>query len=559
MCPAVVGQQPGTVVTVEDGSRGKREREGVLRGHYKSGRVYKPQLLAYPQTTANDWFRDDLPDLLWPLMLVGVRGRSGSAAMGRLQERVIGLVEKGELAESDLQLDGRLTSLEACTPRAREVLLALLENEELRASVIPAEVVGVLRIYSDVPGAWLLVDPWGGLDGVPDFDDATKLLTDAMVGALGDRHLNALTKAAPFGWSLVGGKMHFVGDQGDDLINYPMDDEKRDRADAFILSSFLTDKAIRAMQHPDLAAAAERWARRFWMQNWDRFPCLVEDDERTNQPDDDVTGDAPRSSVEARENPEDGEPQLHSVADIVGDALARVDEIYEGFLEDALDHSQPVDLYKPARHEVLCGLSARIYRAVVAMLQAPHLWTGEHASGLQRSISETRIVIQWLVAHGDEAFERYQEYGRGRRKLMRKHTEALVERFGDDVPDLVKGVADELAERTGGDWQEEFQEVSIEATFAGISLRQMAEEVDALDEYRYVMQPASGVLHGEWWALEDYAMERCCQLLHRGHWLPVATAEGHPTLAFADLMVARFGDLVALARAGIGGQRRDEP
>ena len=62
-----------------------------------------------------------------------------------------------------------------------------------------------------------------------------------------------------------------------------------------------------------------------------------------------------------------------------------------------------------------------------------------------------------------------------------------------------------LAMRIG----EEFQDVSLEATFSGISMRQMADEAAMLDVYNLVYQPTSGVVHGEWWAIEDYAMQRC--------------------------------------------------
>jgi len=38
-----------------------------------------------------------------------------------------------------------------------------------------------------------------------------------------------------------------------------------------------------------------------------------------------------------------------------------------------------------------------------------------------------------------------------------------------------------------------------------------------LVEYNKIYQPASGVTHGEWWAIEDNVMERCMNPLHRFH------------------------------------------
>lgn len=41
-----------------------------------------------------------------------------------------------------------------------------------------------------------------------------------------------------------------------------------------------------------------------------------------------------------------------------------------------------------------------------------------------------------------------------------------------------------------------------------------------LDEYRHIYQSASGIVHGEWWAIEDYSMQRCQNPLHLFHHLP---------------------------------------
>jgi hypothetical protein len=52
------------------------------------------------------------------------------------------------------------------------------------------------------------------------------------------------------------------------------------------------------------------------------------------------------------------------------------------------------------------------------------------------------------------------------------------------------------------------QDVSAESTFSGLSLHEMADEAGLDDVDRYGYQPASGVRHDEWWALEDDAMQR---------------------------------------------------
>jgi hypothetical protein len=54
----------------------------------------------------------------------------------------------------------------------------------------------------------------------------------------------------------------------------------------------------------------------------------------------------------------------------------------------------------------------------------------------------------------------------------------------------------------------------------GKPLRAMAEEVGMLDLYRLSYQLQSGVTHSEWWSVEEHAMERCMNILHRDHLIP---------------------------------------
>jgi hypothetical protein len=54
----------------------------------------------------------------------------------------------------------------------------------------------------------------------------------------------------------------------------------------------------------------------------------------------------------------------------------------------------------------------------------------------------------------------------------------------------------------------------------GKSVRAMAEEVGLSDLYRTGYQLQSGVVHSEWWSIEMHSMERCLNVLHRGHLIP---------------------------------------
>src|SRR5665213_4249765 len=92
--------------------------------------------------------------------------------------------------------------------------------------------------------------------------------------------------------------------------------------------------------------------------------------------------------------------------------------------------------------------------------------------------------------------------------------------MGDTAPTEISELAKYVKERAGGDIGDEFQAVSIETTFSGLTMRKMAEQAGMTEVYNHIYQSASGVVHGEWWAIEDYAMQRCMNPLHLMHNIP---------------------------------------
>lgn len=512
---------------------GKKESEGPLAGHFKVGRKYVPPLLSYEQMVPSEWVRDDLPDLLWPLLLAVVEGDECGALIGRAQEAVLEEIPSASMDQSRAGLDGRLTSLERFPDEERSRLVEKFRKLPLRSRFFPPELLGVLSLYEDLPGRWLLVDPWTEGVEVPTRDDSINFLAEAVVMAIADAGLNAMIKTPPLGWQLRRGKLSIPKETGEILIGYPSDKEKRPLADATIRSSFLASKGADAYTNPEWVEERLAWTRSFWEQNRSKSPCVVED-----------------SVLPSEREPqaEEQEAEPTPVVD-VEKHIGRAQELYKEFVEFAF--STPVAYRHFSRHEVLCGLVSRSYRSLEALLRAPHLWTGEHASPVSRLMIETHILVTWMLQqHDDDVFEQYQSYGRGKRKLMRRQVLDLLEKTGGQAPEILRSLAESLERETGGEWGEQFQEVSVDSTFAGISVRQMAEEADLLDEYRHVYQPASGVTHGEWWAVEDYAMQRCMNPLHLFHQVP-SMDEFSVEAEFPNVVLNYFERIIESAAGGL--------
>lgn len=555
--------------------RDRPESDGVLAGHYRQGRRFTPPIMAMPGSMANEWVRDDLPDLLWPLCLAALHGDPGLVYYREFQELVIQAVGQERIDEMEIAVDGRLTSLEGIPVEIRDDIVEAFRVHYRFEELLPEEILGVMRMYDDLPGRWLLIDPWVDVRG-DEVEEAMNWLARAIVTVVGDRHLNALVKASTFGWLVLNRRVHFPSEFGEILIDYPVNDEKRGAADAMILSSFLAFKAMDVQADPRIGEQRDEWANHFWNTNRELSACMPEDEvsrtgetgneeladdnaARTNAPNE--AGSA-ESAAHVRDTAEEPESPEISVKELVEEYMNRLGS-FAGTLSGAFyDPDLPLNIYRPARSEVLAGLATRAIRGVAAVIRAPHMWTGENGANVMRMLFETRVVLLWLLAQDDETFfELYQDYGRGKRKLHKRHVEAVAEELGESTPDELMRVLEMLETRTGGEWAEAFQEVSVESTFSGKNLRAMAEEVGELDTYNHLFQISSGVTHGEWWAVEDYALQRCLNPLHRFHLVPAFDLyEPEPDPRFPGLLLRHLEDVVSIAVDGlVAGENRPAP
>lgn len=282
------------------------------------------------------------------------------------------------------------------------------------------------------------------------------------------------------------------------------------------------------------------WARRFWIQNRYLTDCVYEHELRAEQTGVEHSKVKPRETTVEKTSPDYGSA--------VNSYLQEVDSLFEKFLDWFFDPDRGMDLHNPARSEVLAGLVTRSVRSTAAVTMAPHMWTGEHGSNSLRSLFETIIILKWLTAQeDDDLFRTYQSYGWGKRKL---HTKQLKHDLGSDEgngSDFLQGLVEQMERKGLGEIGDQFQEVNLEATFSGIPLRAMADQVGELERYNRLFQTSSGVNHGEWWALEDYALDRCHNPLHRFHWIPrLQWEQPFAELRFPAILLSLLDEIIHL-------------
>lgn len=506
--------------------------------------------MALEQFQLADWVRDDLPDMLWPAALIALEGDRGGIRFGRLQQEVNRVLPTEMVA-----LDGRLTSLEAVPEASRATVLPALEREISNAGAMPGLLLAALRHYPDLPGRWLLVDAFDYRDDEHAADEALGFLSEVVRVVSLNAHREALLKFVPMAWAVVTGTFRSDQDTIDVLKTYPGDASLWSKADTVIRASFGASLAVEEMTHPELQPRRQQWAASFWRQNWKMAACWPAELNQDPGPDsesdpnfEDVTATQDRDATEpgpaaAAPPAEEADP-----ADALSDQLvATMSEHLDRYLRTALSADLEVDLLDPARHEVINALITRTGRSVISVLRAKHQWSSEHAASLLRELAETEILLVWLNAQPAAVYRQYQDYGRGKEKLMRRQMTELAGHFPDGPPEHLALALARMEKKLGGEWGEEFIEVNLDSNFAGKSMRTMATEVGLDYLYKHVYQGASAVLHGEWHTLEDNVMQRCLNPLHRFHQIPSLQAGFVSDPALANYFSDKFRQLVDLA------------
>lgn len=513
-------------------------------GHVRKGRVYQSPLAATGTLRITDWFKDDLPDFLWPALVLAEQGNDSVRRFVRWQKAVHdGLTVHGESAFVAESLDGRLTHLAVLAERFSDAA-DLVVVEATRYGLLSGRVRRALGAYPYIPAGWLA----GQADLQPPELAELELIRDALLGVLKVGHREALLKCLRT-WSTVqAGTFRSNEETIDILKNYPGDISTRSAADTTVRAMWGAHKGAVLVDDPTHFDEAIKWARVFWGANSMSSRCVRK---RESEGEDDV--EAPKDGIEVDDmSPVDrpaGDEAAATPVPADGAHLRRLTmDLLSSFVE-ALE-TAPARLHDKERQEVISGLVARAGRDLIAVLTAPDLWCMEHGAHIVRMLVETKIYLHWMAQQDPSIYREFQEYGAGKAKLYA--------RISDEVP----------AEAREAGFQEAIEEferlshnhdvfdhrvVDTRDTFAGgKSIRAMAEETGLLDFYRQAYSLASGVAHSEWWSVETHAMEPCLNVLHGLHLIPSLSLSFGGNVPLASSWVDQFYSLVRTALGILG-------
>jgi len=179
----------------------------------------------------------------------------------------------------------------------------------------------------------------------------------------------------------------------------------------------------------------------------------------------------------------------------------------------------PIDIYKPGPSEVLIGLARRQCKLALALANNLGMWTPELAPLLLRPMVEGYIYLAWILIDPEDRSLKFVEDGLGKEKLVIKHrTEEM--KTNNLNPD-----EDELLQASKW-WIEEHKysfyiDVNLGASWSGLDLREMADQANCGDFYRYTYPMFSSTAHSRWNHIGKFDLTVCADPLHGMHRVPV--------------------------------------
>lgn len=543
------------------------QHNGPMAGHVHRRRVFTPPLAATGVLVIGDWFKDDLPDLLWPALVLAEQGNGAIRNFVAWQKAVQdALSEHDETAFVAESLDGRLTNLARLAIKIPSAAVVVSEQADDHG-LLSAGVRSVLTSYPYMPVPWLTADVEVHVPEQADID----LVRRALLEALSDGHREALMKCFRT-WSTVQAGTFSSDEQTIDLLKtYPDEAESRSQADTVIRSQWGAHKGMLTVEDPNYFDESIRWARVFWGANSMTSQCVRKREagsETTPTPASDgsawnethvaeseaAVATAPPQASRDPDSEPDARDDRPAVVDDVGAGATPVPpdgahlreltmDLLSSFVE-ALE-TAPARLHDKERQEVVSGLVSRAGRDLIAVLTAPDLWCMEHGAHIVRMLVETKIYLHWMAQQDPAIYREFQEYGAGKAKLYA--------RIADEVPAEARTpgyqeAMDEFERLSHNHGIIDYRIVDTRDSFAqGKSIRSMADETGLLDLYRQAYSQASGVAHSEWWSIETHAMERCLNVLHGLHLIPSLSLSLGGNVQLATAWVDQFYSLVRTA------------
>jgi hypothetical protein len=503
------------------GQAQQRRQTSGLSDHARHKKTLTPPLMTLPNLKPTSWPLDGLPDFIWCQAVREETAHLPAAndALDVLDEFVpeppseIGTEEEIAIPADEDRfrphpvefLDGRISTFPLVPKERRAEARDALRDRAPWG--LPDELGHAFALYPDCPAAWLFEDWFTQNKADPDIGTAyLKRLVEPMIDVRG--RPSSQLRMIPIARRITHQKMAFIRSDSmlDLLPRYPtgLNEEEQLEVEQWTRATW------QAHWVSSDRSVADAWAKHFWRRNWQVSACdpqLTEPPPPLDEPDEDA--DQTPSEVGRGQR----EP---TIAEIRRAFLNAIDALGDELREH--QHQVEMDIYDPTADEVRLGLASRVFRLLRHFASNPDHWTNTLGPHLLRSMIDARIIIAWLLKQDDaERYQRFKEYGVGKRKLFKLQLEDLMDRDDLGIDDDDEALHKRLETEVNEDVLEEFIRIDVGGSFSGKNIRDMAKETELAELYSLSYQPLSTEAHGEWGSLVAFDLRRCGNPLHRYH------------------------------------------
>jgi hypothetical protein len=238
--------------------------------------------------------------------------------------------------------------------------------------------------------------------------------------------------------------------------------------------------------------------------------------------------------------------------------VEKLEPVASGLLEQAADFVEGIHMpLSLSRGDVTIALVQRLRQLLVRILDATSRNDGLTAEVLLRCHADTALQLRWLLLKDDEAlFERFKSRSDGAERERIDRVRRMYESNDTMTPDIERGLneAYRALAMHSGRWPELFEVVY--GPWSEVASGRMLRELPSWETCAITTAWYSGsdAVHGSWRHLKKYAVERCTNAFHLGHYVctncETKSAGLIPVIAALRIMIEALRDLFTwLARA----------
>lgn len=431
-------------------------KKKILKGYKQIGKRFIPPMLTLGEFNEVSWITEILPEIIWFGILNHKFGnRKGIDLESKISKDAAGMFDKKEPTNFAF-----LSSFKFLSVTQKDLLVQSLAQKNILESLRYGLNI-FYDLFPDFPLNFLFTEPPRKVTEY-DISDFKEFLTQYF----DRRNKPAMLIQANVEYILAICGRVFYSDQvgAPDLEaivkQFGSDEEKK------------ASSHVRANVNFNYGSQKElltnQWPQYFWNRCYQMEPLILE-------------------------LPTLNDDELKELGDFEKSLVKYMNLLDRGYIERF--NKIPKDFSKTENFEIICALIARQVSIGKRLARNPDILDYHVGTILLRALIDNHITIAWILKDYDDRIRKYILYGLGQEKLYLEHLENVKDKNDDDND--VSKIIDANESWINGQRYSFLTEINV-GSWSGITTREMAEQADCSDLYKFAYTPFSASTHSMW-------------------------------------------------------------